>query len=187
MPSAMGGGELNLTRMPKRVFLSGGFWQPSPWWGDELGDGGAWAGAGYEVGHSICSVAVTASWKAGADPTLLEQKPWRSGPSWLYSLLSLCFLLCPHWDPHPRALKQGWASSWLMSATDKGPGCLWWAACADTCSCVPRFAQTQLGFKSPLSLTAPTFPCLSSPIVKPQATTGGARIDFRPVWGDELW
>lgn len=41
MPSAMGGGELNLTRMPKRVFLSGGFWQPSPWWGDELGDGGA--------------------------------------------------------------------------------------------------------------------------------------------------
>ena len=28
--------------------------------GDERGDGGAWAGAGYEVGHSVCSVAVTA-------------------------------------------------------------------------------------------------------------------------------
>lgn len=32
-------------------------------------------GAGYEVGHSICSAAVTASLEAGADPALLEQKP----------------------------------------------------------------------------------------------------------------
>lgn len=72
-----------------------------------LGGGGAWAGAGYEVGHSICSVAVTVSLEAGADPTLLEQKPWRSEPSWLYSLWSVCFLHCPHhWDPHSRALKQ---------------------------------------------------------------------------------
>ena len=88
--------------------------------------------------------------------------------------------------PNSRALKQVGPERALGPCQPQTDTCLWWAACADSCDCVPRSAQMQLGFKSPLSLTETTIPCLSSLIVKPQATTGGARIDFRPVWGAEL-
>ena len=88
--------------------------------------------------------------------------------------------------PNSRALKQVGPERALGPCQPQTDTCLWWAACADSCDCVPRSAQMQLGFKSPLSLTETTIPCLSSLTVKPQATTGGARIDFRPVWGAEL-
>lgn len=54
--------------------------------GNEARDGGVRAGIGCKAGLPLCSVTITALSGARSDTKLLEQKPWGSGLSWLYSL-----------------------------------------------------------------------------------------------------
>ena len=70
---------------PSHIFPQG-FLAAIPLVGGGVVDIGARTGAVCEVGLPLCSVAVTALLGVRSDLKLLEQKPWRLGPSWLCSL-----------------------------------------------------------------------------------------------------
>ena len=67
-PSPLVGG---LDLMTPAVFFLRLSWQPSPWWGR---DGGARAGASFEVGLPLCLVSVTALSGEGLIPSCWSRR-----------------------------------------------------------------------------------------------------------------